>query len=191
MIKLVVGLGNPGQQYEKNRHNAGFLFLDYLLARYSGCWTNEPKFQGITNDCVVGRNKVLLFKPQAFMNRSGLAVGLVARYFKFKAEEILVVHDDLDIAVGKVKLKLGGGHAGHNGLRDIIENLGEKNFYRIRLGVGRPNSNRRVADYVLSNPSKEDQKLMEGTFDLIGAQMDNIISEGEVLAMNELNKSST
>jgi PTH1 family peptidyl-tRNA hydrolase len=188
MVKLIVGLGNPGQQYEKNRHNAGFLFLDNLLSTYVGNWMNESKFQGITGSCNIGGNKVILLKPQTFMNRSGLSVGALVRYYKYKTEDVLVVHDELDIPSGEVKLKMGGGHAGHNGLRDIIASLGEKNFYRIRLGIGRPASGLSVLDYVLSNFSKEDRSKLEAVFELLETQMDNIISERESLAMNEINK---
>ena len=188
MVKLIVGLGNPGRQYEKNRHNAGFLFLDNLLSTYVGNWMNESKFQGITGGCNIGGNKVLLLKPQTFMNRSGLSVGALVRYYKYKAEDVLVVHDELDIPSGEVKLKMGGGHAGHNGLRDIIANLGEKNFYRIRLGIGRPVSGLSVSDYVLSNFSKDDKSKLEAAFELLEMQMDNIVSGRESLAMNEINK---
>ena len=188
MVKLIAGLGNPGRQYEKNRHNAGFLFLDYLFSKYAGSWVNESKFQGIIGRCNVGENKVLLLKPQTFMNRSGLSVGAVMRYYKYKPEDVLIVHDELDIPAGEVRLKVGGGHAGHNGLRDIIANLGEKNFYRVRLGIGRPVSGLSVSDYVLSNFSKDDKSKLEATFDLLDTQMNKIVSGRETLAMNEINK---
>ncbi len=189
MIKLIAGLGNPGRQYEKNRHNAGFLFLDHLLGSCGGSWSVESKFHGITASSHVGGGKVIFLKPQAFMNRSGLSVGSVVRYYKFKVDEILIVHDELDLSVGVVKLKKGGGHAGHNGLRDIMANLGEKNFYRIRLGIGRPVSGRPVADYVLSNPSKEEFGLMLSAFVLIDQQINKIVAGDMATAMNGLNKS--
>lgn len=187
MIKLIVGLGNPGQQYEKNRHNAGFLFLDYLLNQHSGSWSNESKFHGIIATSFIAGSKVILLKPQTFMNRSGLSVGSVARYYKFKAEEILLVHDELDFSAGVVKLKKGGGHAGHNGLRDIIANLGERDFYRARIGIGRPASGKPVSDYVLSNSSKEEQRLMLSAFELFGVQLDKVVSGDIAAAMNALN----
>lgn len=190
MIKLIAGLGNPGRQYEKNRHNAGFLFLDHLLDSCGGSWSSESKFHGIVASSHVGGEKVIFLKPQAFMNRSGLSVGSVARYYKFKVDEILIVHDELDLSVGVVKLKKGGGHAGHNGLRDIMTNLGEKDFYRVRLGIGRPVSGRPVADYVLSNPSKEEFSMMLSAFDLIDLQINKIVAGNVAAAMNELNKSS-
>lgn len=188
MIKLIVGLGNPGQQYKKTRHNAGFLFLDHLLNRISGTWVNEAKFHAIISTSLVAKHRVILLKPQTFVNKSGLSVGLVARYYQLKTEEIMVVHDDLDFSVGTVKLKKGGGHAGHNGLRDIMQNLGDKNFYRARLGIGRPVSVPLVVDYVLSNPSKQDQNLMLSAFDLLESQIDTIVADDIATAMNVLNK---
>ena len=182
-----MGLGNPGQQYEKNRHNAGFLFLDHLLNQHSGSWSNESKFHGIIATSFIVGSKVILLKPQTFMNRSGLSVGSVARYYKFKAEEILLVHDELDFAAGVVKLKKGGGHAGHNGLRDIIANLGERDFYRARIGIGRPASGKPVSDYVLSNPTKEEQGLMLSAFELLESQIDKVVSGDMTAAMNALN----
>lgn len=190
MIKLLVGLGNPGLQYEKTRHNAGFLYLDHLLSQYSGKWSNESKFHGFVATSLIGNNKVVLLKPQTFMNRSGSSIGSVARYYKFKTEEILIVHDELDFSAGIVKLKKGGGHAGHNGLRDTIANLGEKDFYRLRLGIGRPVSGKPVADYVLSNPTKEDQRLMLSAFDLLDQNIDKIVSGDIDAAMRNLNIAS-
>ncbi len=187
MIKLIVGLGNPGQQYEKTRHNAGFLFLDHLLSEYSGSWASESKFHGVVATSFVGGNKVILLKPHTFMNRSGLSVGSVARYYKFNSEEILIVHDELDFSAGAVKLKKGGGHAGHNGLRDIIANLGERDFYRARIGIGRPASGKPVADYVLSDPTKEEQRLMLSAFELFESQIDKVVSGDMSAAMNALN----
>lgn len=189
MIKLIVGLGNPGLQYEKTRHNAGFLFLDYLVSSVGLAWGVESKFQGLVATGFVGGNKVIFLKPQTFMNRSGFSVAAVARFYKIAAEEILVVHDELDLSVGVVKLKKAGGHAGHNGLRDIIANLADNGFYRLRLGVGRPGAGKNVADYVLSNPSKQDDAEMRACFDLVEPYMEKLVA-GEVnVVMNALNKS--
>jgi PTH1 family peptidyl-tRNA hydrolase len=154
MIKLIVGLGNPGQQYEKTRHNAGFLFLEQLACDLSCSWTKESRFQGWWASGNVAMQKVMLLKPATFMNHSGQSVGAMARYHKINPDEILVVHDELDFEAGLVKLKKGGGHAGHNGLRDIIAHLGSNDFYRLRIGIGRPVIGKSVADYVLSVPSK-------------------------------------
>ena len=154
MIKLIVGLGNPGQQYEKTRHNAGFLFLDSLAKEFGCVWSSQARFQGLFAEYSVSGDKVMLLKPDTFMNRSGQSVGKIARYYKLFPEEILVVHDELDFNPGVLKLKKGGGHAGHNGLRDIISHLDSKDFYRLRVGIGRPSAGKVVADYVLSSPSK-------------------------------------
>ncbi|WP_411726570.1 aminoacyl-tRNA hydrolase [Methyloglobulus sp.] len=187
MIKLIVGLGNPGQQYEKTRHNAGFLFLDSLATERSCVWSNKPGFQGLISECNIVGEKVLLLKPQAFMNRSGQSVGKVARYYKLAPEEILVAHDELDFEVGVVKLKKDGGHAGHNGLRDIIANLGANGFYRLRIGIGRPVAGMVVADYVLSAPSKNDWQLMLSAIDY-GKSFINQLIAGDIAAvMNKLN----
>jgi peptidyl-tRNA hydrolase, PTH1 family len=187
MIKLIVGLGNPGQQYEKTRHNAGFLFLDSLASERSGVWSNKPAFQGLMAECTIAHGKVLLLKPQAFMNRSGQSVGKVARYYKIAPEEILVVHDELDFDAGVVRLKKDGGHAGHNGLRDIIAHLGAKDFYRLRIGIGRPPARVVVADYVLSAPSENDNQLMHSAIDYGKSFIDRIITGDIAAVMNAMN----
>ncbi|MCK4492892.1 MAG: aminoacyl-tRNA hydrolase [Methylococcales bacterium] len=187
MIKLIVGLGNPGSQYEKTRHNAGFLFLDLLAANYNGLWRQELKFHGTLASCVINSQKVLLLKPTTFMNRSGQAVNSITRYYKFSPEQILVVHDELDFMAGIVKLKKGGGHAGHNGLRDIIAHLGDKDFYRLRVGIDRPNVGKVVADYVLSAPSKIDKNAILDALYHVDTLMPMLISANISCAMNKLN----
>jgi peptidyl-tRNA hydrolase, PTH1 family len=187
MIKLIVGLGNPGQQYEKTRHNAGFLFLDSLASERSSPWSVKPVFQGLMAECTIAREKVILLKPQAFMNRSGQSVGKVVRYYKLTPEEILVVHDELDFDAGVLKLKKDGGHAGHNGLRDIIAHLGAKDFYRLRIGIGRPVAGKEVVDYVLSAPSKNDNLLMLTAIDRGKEFIDQIITGDIAAVMNKLN----
>jgi len=186
MIKLIVGLGNPGRQYEKTRHNAGFLFLDYLAG--STLWSNESKFHGLVASCHIGGNKVILLKPQTFMNRSGLSVGAIARYYKVDIGEVLVAHDELDLVAGVVKLKKGGGHAGHNGLRDIIANLGGKEFYRLRFGIGRPSPGKKVADFVLSNSSKQEVCDMDDAYGRVDSVMSLLVKGDVAAAMNDLNK---
>jgi PTH1 family peptidyl-tRNA hydrolase len=187
MIKLIVGLGNPGKQYEKTRHNAGFLFLDELVLN-SGCrWISESRFHGAFAEYSVGLNKVMLLKPDTFMNRSGQSVGAVVRYYRLLADEILVVHDELDFEVGVIKLKKNGGHAGHNGLRDIISHLGTNQFYRLRVGIGRPESGGSVANFVLSPPSRNEREAMVSRFNLINACMGQIISGDIDLMMNNVN----
>jgi PTH1 family peptidyl-tRNA hydrolase len=187
MIKLIVGLGNPGRQYEKTRHNAGFLFLDTLAQEMDCAWSNESRFQGLFAEGSVASGKVMLLKPDTFMNRSGQSVGKIARYYKLLPEEILVVHDELDFNPGVVKLKKDGGHAGHNGLRDIIAHLGAKEFYRLRIGIGRPTAGKVVADFVLSSPSKQEWELLVNAFDLSRSFIDQMVVGDMAAVMSKLN----
>ncbi len=161
MIKLIVGLGNPSQQYVETRHNVGFLFLERMAYELGCVWVKEAKFQALCSRFSVAGHQKILLKPETFMNRSGQSVGAATRYHKINADEVLVVHDELDFEVGKVKLKKSGGHAGHNGLRDIIAHLQTPDFYRLRIGIGRPVTGKSVADYVLSTPSKPDRDLID------------------------------
>lgn len=185
-IKLIVGLGNPGRQYGETRHNAGFWFLDELAARYGVEWSADTKFQGHLAAVAVAGVKVLLLKPQTFMNRSGQSVGAVLRYYKFEPEHILVVHDELDLSVGVVRIKKGGGHAGHNGLRDIVAHLGNNNFYRLRVGIDRPPSAQAVVDYVLSAPSRQEKEMILSVFENVYKDMDLLISGEFERLMNRL-----
>ncbi|MCK9397201.1 MAG: aminoacyl-tRNA hydrolase [Methylobacter sp.] len=187
MIKLIVGLGNPGRQYEKTRHNAGFLFLDRLASESNCGWVRESKFDGFLLEIGCASGRVMLLKPDTFMNRSGQAVGKVVRYYKLLPEEVLVVHDELDFDVGVVRLKKNGGHAGHNGLRDIIAHLGSKEFYRLRVGIGRPSAGKAVVDFVLSAPSKSEWELMLSAFDLAGSYVGQIVAGDMSVVMNKLN----
>jgi PTH1 family peptidyl-tRNA hydrolase len=187
MIKLIVGLGNPGQQYEKTRHNAGFLFLDALAVEMGCTWSSQSRFQGLFAEGNIASGKVMLLKPDTFMNRSGQSVGKVARYYKLLPEEILVVHDELDFNPGVVRLKKDGGHAGHNGLRDIVAHLGSKEFYRLRFGIGRPPAGKVVADFVLSLPSKPEWELLLNAFDLSKAFIAQMVAGDMAAVMNKLN----
>lgn len=187
MIKLIVGLGNPGTQYEKTRHNAGFLFLDQLAAERSCPWSSKADFQGLLAEFTFDGYKVLLLKPQAYYNCSGQAVGKVARYYKILPEEILVVHDELDFEAGVLKLKKGGGHAGNNGLKDIIAHLGSREFYRLRIGIGKPTNGAQGADYVLSPPSSQDRPRILSAIERGLAEIDQIVSGDITLAMNRIN----
>ncbi|MEQ1530863.1 MAG: aminoacyl-tRNA hydrolase [Methylococcales bacterium] len=174
MIKLIVGLGNPGLQYEKTRHNVGFLFLRELAG---SSWLEESRFQGLLSEYKSANRSVKLLMPQTFMNLSGQSVGKVCRYYKILPQEILVVHDELDFGLGVVKLKKDGGHAGHNGLKDIIAHLSSKEFYRLRIGIGRPPTGSDVANYVLSNPSKKEQELIETVFAEAKTLVDKLLLE--------------
>ncbi len=162
-IKLIVGLGNPGADYVKTRHNAGFWFIEALANDLSVTLKPEKRFNGEHIKVPINMRDVHLLKPMVFMNNSGQSVAACARYYKIQPEEILVVHDELDLDPGTVKLKKTGGHGGHNGLRDIIAHLGTKDFYRLRLGIGHPGHRSQVVNYVLHNIAKEQWKLVEGS----------------------------
>lgn len=154
MISLIVGLGNPGEKYKKTRHNAGFLFVDALASDKNASFSFDSKFSADVAEVDLNGKRIHLIKPQAFMNKSGMPVAAYARYFQIPVEQILVVHDDLDLDLGVLRLKKAGGHGGHNGLRDIFSQLGSKDFYRLRIGIGHPGDSRRVADYVLRTMDK-------------------------------------
>lgn len=160
-----MGLGNPGPQYEMTRHNAGFAFLDAFAERHAVAWQRQSQFEGLCAELVVSGRKLFLVKPQSYMNRSGSSVAKMMRYFKLAPEQVLVAHDELELPEGEAKLKFGGGHAGHNGLRDIIAHIESRDFYRLRLGIGRPPEGRGVADYVLSRPSASGLALARSTID--------------------------
>ena len=163
-IKLIVGLGNPGADYERTRHNAGFWLIDAIAEDLRASFTNEKSFSGLVAKARVQAEQVFLAKPQTYMNCSGQCVGALARFYKLEAQEILVLHDELDLYPGQVKVKQGGGHAGHNGLRDIQSVLGSTDFWRLRLGIGHPrtlNLTQEVADFVLHPPRREDQMAID------------------------------
>jgi PTH1 family peptidyl-tRNA hydrolase len=160
-IRLIVGLGNPGADYVDTRHNAGFWFLDQLADHLSLNFRFEKRFNA---DQIRYRNSekdVFLSKPLTFMNRSGQSLAAVARFYKLKPQQILVVHDELDLGPGSNRLKQGGGHGGHNGMRDIINHLGDKDFFRLRVGIGHPGDRNQVINYVLHKPSVTDRDLIE------------------------------
>jgi peptidyl-tRNA hydrolase, PTH1 family len=153
MIRLFVGLGNPGPDYEATRHNAGFWWIDAVARELKTTLAMEKSHHGLVGRTLVNGQTVWLLKPQAFMNVSGKSVASLARFFKIAPQEILVAHDELDIAPGQVKLKLGGSHAGHNGLRDIHDQLGTDDYWRLRLGIGHPGVKSEVIHWVLKKPS--------------------------------------
>ena len=160
-IKLIVGLGNPGKEYAGTRHNAGFWWVDELTRTHPASFKADSKFHGLVARTVVHGHEVHLLKPQTFMNISGRAVGALAQFYKIEPAQILVVHDELDLPPGSAKLKLGGGHGGHNGLKDIIAHLGTKEFWRLRVGIGHPGERNEVSNYVLNSPRKEEQVLID------------------------------
>lgn len=160
-IKLIAGLGNPGNEYVHTRHNAGFWFLDELAWEWKAHFKEEKKFYGEVARVARPEGEVWLLKPNTFMNRSGQAVAALAQFYKIKPEEILVVHDELDIPCGRIRFKLGGGNGGHNGLKDIQARLGTPNFYRLRLGIDHPGDRNVVAAYVLNKPSADDRQKID------------------------------
>jgi len=167
-IRLIVGLGNPGPDYVDTRHNAGFWWVDALAHDLGVSLKSESKFFGLTARAQVTGREVWLLQPQTFMNVSGKAVAALARFYKILPDEVLVVHDELDLLPGDVKLKLGGGHAGHNGLKDITNMLGTPAFWRLRLGVGHPrtlNLNQPVVDFVLHRPRADEEKAIHLALD--------------------------
>lgn len=159
-IKLIVGLGNPGREYEATRHNAGFWWVDNLSDELRVTLKPESKYAGLVARTQVNGQDVWLLEPQTFMNASGKAVGPLARFFKIAPEEILVVHDELDLPPGVIRLKKGGGHGGHNGLKDIVASVGSSDFWRLRIGIGHPGSREKVLGYVLGVPQKEEGELI-------------------------------
>ena len=161
MIKLFVGLGNPGTEYEATRHNAGFWWVDALARDWKLSLLPERSYHGLVARANVGGQSVWLLEPQTFMNLSGKSVGALARFFKIAPDEILVVHDELDVVPGQAKLKFGGSHAGHNGLRDIHAQLGTGDYWRLRLGIGHPGVKSEVVDWVLKKPQKEQREAIE------------------------------
>ena len=161
MIKLFVGLGNPGPEYEATRHNAGFWWIDALARELKVTLQPERSYWGLAARANVQGQAVWLLQPQTFMNLSGKSVAALARFFKIAPEEILVAHDELDIMPGQAKLKRGGGHAGHNGLRDIHAQLGSADYWRLRIGIGHPGDRADVANWVLKKPLAEQRTLIE------------------------------
>jgi peptidyl-tRNA hydrolase, PTH1 family len=159
-IKLIVGLGNPGDKYAATRHNAGFWWVDFIAQQTNSTLSLDAKMFGITGKLNPHSDKWLL-KPTTFMNASGKAVAAIANYYKISPDEILVIHDELDLTTGQIKLKYGGGHGGHNGLRDIHAALGTPNYWRLRIGIGHPGEKNEVVNYVLKAPTKDEQTAID------------------------------
>ena len=190
-IRLIVGLGNPGVDYEGTRHNAGANFLLKLAYTYKATLSENSKFFGLCSSFDTDRHSVRLLLPTTFMNRSGQAVAAVANFYKIQPEEILIVHDELDLPPGTARFKLGGGHGGHNGLRDIIRSLANNNnFARLRIGIGHPGHAKQVVNYVLKKAPADEQQLIDDSIDQ-ACQVISVACEGEwEKAMRQLHTAS-
>ena len=175
-IKLIVGLGNPTAEYEHTRHNAGFWFLDELAWQWKAAFKNEKKFFGDVARVARPEGDVWLLKPDTYMNLSGKAVQALANFYKIQPEEILVVHDELDIDCGAIRFKLGGGNGGHNGLKDIQAKLGTPQFYRLRLGIGHPGEKHLVVGFVLNKPSAAERELIDRAIAKSLRAMDDVMA---------------
>ncbi len=165
MIKLLVGLGNPGPEYEDTRHNAGFWWVDAVARELKTTLQPERSYFGVVARITHEGHPLWLLEPMTFMNRSGQSVAALARFFKINPEEILVAHDELDLAPGEMKLKKGGGHAGHNGLRDIHAQLGSPDYWRLRIGIGHPGHKAEVANWVLKKPAPDQRDALQSGLD--------------------------
>ena len=164
-IKLIVGLGNPGEKYARTRHNAGYWWVDAIAEAKRAAWKKETRFSGWTTKVEEGGCEFVLLKPSTYMNESGRSVSSIMRFFKIEPDALLVIHDELDLAPGVVKLKKGGGTGGHNGLTDIVDALGTKEFWRLRVGIGHPGDKDLVADYVLDKARRAEQDAIDPPFE--------------------------
>ena len=187
-IKNIVGLGNPGDKYKDTRHNAGEWLVERLAQRFNFSLKEESKFFGKTARAVINGQEIRFLVPTTFMNLSGKAVGALATFYRIQPEQILIAHDELDLPPGTVKIKLGGGHGGHNGLRDSIAQLSNnKNFYRLRVGIGHPGDKNLVAAYVLSKPSPTDLTLIDKALEEATDCVEVLLKDGINKATNRLN----
>jgi peptidyl-tRNA hydrolase, PTH1 family len=184
-LRLIVGLGNPGTEYARTRHNAGFQLLDELARRHGATFRSEPRHRAELARASIAGTDVWLLKPMSYMNHSGEAVRSVATFYKVPLQSILVAYDELDFAPGSVRLKQGGGAAGHNGMRDVIAQMGD-GFWRMRIGIGHPGDRSLVLDYVLGRPSATDRELIDAALAAAADAVPILLTEGAQIAMNRL-----
>lgn len=187
-IKLIVGLGNIGSQYEDTRHNVGQWFLETVADKLSLTLSTENKFHGATAQTQIGAPKLWLLYPHTFMNKSGLAVSKLAQFYKIMPDEILVAHDELDLPCGQIRLKKGGGHGGHNGLKNIDACLGTRDYHRLRIGIDHPGDRNKVVGYVLGKPSIDDKIAIDHSITRAISHLDDIIQGNYQSVMNELHQ---
>jgi len=185
-IRLIVGLGNPGPEYEATRHNVGYRFVDVLAECNGGRFRVENRFRGLLCRLLVSGQDLRLLKPITFMNRSGQSVAAVVRYFRIAPEQVLIAHDELDLPVGTLRLKQGGGHAGHNGLRDVISALDSRDFWRLRIGIDHPADRSEVVNYVLGRASREDERRIRDALDQAEQCLSAALAGQFQIAMNRL-----
>jgi len=186
-LKLLVGLGNPGPEYARARHNVGFLVADEVACRYGAAFT-VAKFAAEIAEATLGGEKVWILKPQTYMNHSGESVGPALRYWKVRLEDLVVVHDDLELDPFRVQVKVGGGHGGHNGLKSLNAHLGSPEYARVRVGVGRPPPAMDPADYVLGRFSKGEEKELAACVEWAAEAARMVVELGPVKAMNQFNR---
>ncbi len=187
-MKVIVGLGNPGPEYASTRHNVGFMTVDALAEKYAVTrWKNQ--FEALVGECQIGDEKVLLVKPQTYMNLSGKAVGPLMRWYKTALQDMAVVHDDMDLLVGTARIRKKGGSGGHNGIKSLLAELGAEDFARFRIGIGRPPQRWTVIDYVLAKFSDEDRKRAREAIEKIVPALECFAQYGIDLAMNRYNPS--
>jgi PTH1 family peptidyl-tRNA hydrolase len=184
-LRIIVGLGNPGPEHQVTRHNAGFWFVDVLAQRHGVEFRDYRKFSGETARISVSGQDIVLLKPTTYMNRSGLSVRQLSEFYKIAPDEILVAHDELDLPVGSVRLKHGGGHGGHNGLRDTIAHIGDS-FWRMRLGIGHPGNKTEVIDYVLTRAPRAEEELILDAVNNAADCIPLILEQGAERAMTKL-----
>jgi PTH1 family peptidyl-tRNA hydrolase len=184
-LRIIVGLGNPGPEHQVTRHNAGFWFVDVLAQRHGVEFRDYRKFSGETARISISGQDIVLLKPTTYMNRSGLSVRQLSEFYKIAADEILVAHDELDLPVGSVRLKHGGGHGGHNGLRDTIAHIGDS-FWRLRLGIGHPGNKTEVIDYVLTRAPRAEEELILDAVNTAADCIPLILEQGAERAMTKL-----
>lgn len=186
---LIAGLGNPGDEYKNTRHNVGFLFLDHFADSLNVSFC-QSKWQAQETKARFAGEQVLLLKPQTYMNKSGISVAGAASYYKVSQEKIIVIHDDIDLPFGEIKIAVNRGPGGHNGIKSIISHLGSQDFIRIRIGIGRPETPIPVDRYVLSRLSGDEIEQLQAKYKLIDESLDLIISQGVSLAMNKIHSAN-
>jgi PTH1 family peptidyl-tRNA hydrolase len=186
-LHLIVGLGNPGADYAKTRHNAGFLLVEKLAANWKSGWTNEKKFQARVARAERAGQKVLLAEPQTFMNLSGESVGALVQFYQLPLEKILVVVDDADLPLGEIRLRPAGGSGGHHGLESVAQHLGAKNYARLRIGIGRKDEARQITGHVLGKFSAAENALLKKVLERAAGQLECWLSAGLQKAMSQFN----